>query len=380
MPRPIQAFIRPQALYHNLQVLRQRCMGAKIWAVIKANAYGHGIESIWSALSAADGLAVLDIEEALRLRQLGWRGPILLLEGAFEARDLEACSTSNLWHVLHRQEQVEWLSAHKTQQAHHVFLKVNTGMNRLGFSSEMARSVYARLSHMPQVQEVSWMTHFSDADAHNGIDQQMLVWHNTTTGLEGECSLANSAAILRYSQADQAPVMADWVRAGIAMYGASPDYPQHSAQDWGLMPVMTLTSRLIAIQKIKKGDTVGYGSCFEAVEDMTIGVVACGYADGYPRHAKGQGENRTVVNIEGVECPLVGRVSMDMLTIDLQPLLSEQPACDLWAAEVLLWGQGKKAYLAAEKVAHSAGTIAYELYCALNKRVPVMVENLLKKD
>ncbi|MEY3954095.1 MAG: hypothetical protein RLZZ397_975 [Pseudomonadota bacterium] len=382
MPRPIQAVIHPQAVHHNLGVLRERAQGAKVWAVIKANAYGHGIERIFSVLSAADGLALLDLEEARRVRELGWRGPVLLLEGVFEPRDLELCSNLDLWHVVHHERQLDWLAAHKTQQPHHVFLKVNTGMNRLGFGPLAARSAHARLMAMPQVAEVSWMTHFSDADAPRGIDHQLQAWKQAVEGVEGEYSLSNSAAILRHAKSptdarkpDQT-VAADWVRAGIAMYGGAPDHPQQTAAGWGLQAAMTLRSRLIAVQNLQAGDTVGYGSTFQATQAMTIGVVACGYADGYPRHAKGQGEHRTPVLIDGVECPLVGRVSMDMLCVDLQPVMNQQPAWSPWEAEVVLWGRSQTGtILSADRVAESAQTISYELLCALAPRVPVVIDH-----
>jgi alanine racemase len=382
MPRPILAVIHPQAVHHNLGVLREKALGAKVWAVIKANAYGHGIERIFPVLSAADGLALLDLDEAKRVRDLGWRGPVLLLEGVFEPRDLELCSALDLWHVVHQQRQLDWLAAHKTQQPHHVFLKVNTGMNRLGFGPVQARGAYARLMAMPQVAEVSWMTHFSDADAPKGIAHQLQAWQQAVDGVECEYSLSNSASILRHAATPTNPlkpdqvVAADWVRAGIAMYGAAPDYPLNDAHGWGLQPAMSLRSRLIALQTLQAGDTVGYGSTFQASQAMTIGVVACGYADGYPRHAVGHGINRTPVMVDGVECPLVGRVSMDMLCIDLQPLMTQRPEWNPWEAEVVLWGLGRKGEsLPAERVAYSAQTIAYELYCALAPRVPVVIDH-----
>ena len=214
MPRPIQATIHTGALRHNLERLRQAAPGAQLWAVVKANAYGHGIERVFEGLRGADGFALLDLAEAERVRALGWRGPILLLEGVFEPRDLELCSRLSLWHAVHDDAQIDWLAMHKTHQPHHVFLKLNSGMNRLGFAPERLRAAHARLSALPQVGEISLMTHFSDADGARGIAAQWAVFQRVTEGLPGERSVCNSAATLRHAQ--DAAVRADWVRPGIA--------------------------------------------------------------------------------------------------------------------------------------------------------------------
>ena len=219
-------------------------MDAKVWAVVKANAYGHGIERVFDALRAADGFALLDLAEAERVRQLGWRGPILLLEGVFEARDLELCSRLGIWHAVHCDEQIDWLAAHKTQTPHHVFLKMNSGMNRLGFTPDRYRAAWARLNALPQVDEVGFITHFSDADGPRGINHQLKVFLETTKDLPGERTISNSAAtLLRGSEAD---VRGDWVRAGIVLYGSAPDYPQRTIADWDLQPTMTLSGKLMA--------------------------------------------------------------------------------------------------------------------------------------
>jgi alanine racemase len=366
MPRPIQALIHTAALQHNLSCLRAATPDARVWAVVKANAYGHGIERVFEGLRGADGFAVLDLTEAERLRTLGWRGPILLLEGAFEPRDLEACSRLQLWHTVHTEAQIDWLSRHKTQQPHRVFLKLNSGMNRLGFSPTRFRSAWARLDALPQVDEISLITHFSDADGPRGIEHQRALFHQLSADLPGERSLSNSAAILRHASA--ADVSADWVRPGIALYGGAPDYPAHDAAHWGLQPVMSLRSRLIGIQTLSAGDTVGYGSTYTAPGARTMGVVACGYADGYPRSAA----PGTPVLVQGRRVPLVGRVSMDMLTVDLTDLMGTGFAPG-YGSEVTLWGQAATGErLDVDEVAHRAGTIAYELLCALAPRVPVV--------
>ncbi|RCW71788.1 alanine racemase [Pseudorhodoferax soli] len=363
MPRPIQATIHHAALRHNLQRARRAAGDAKVWAVVKANAYGHGIERVFEALRGADGFALLDLAEAERVRALGWRGPILLLEGVFEPRDLELCSRLSLWHAVHCEAQIDWLAAHKTQQGHRVFLKLNSGMNRLGFAPASFRTAWMRLDSLPQVEEISLMTHFSDADGSKGIAAQMAAFDEATRDLPGERSVANSAATLRH--AESPGVRGDWVRPGIAVYGGAPDHPGFNAAHWELQPAMTLASRVIGLQDLLPGDSVGYGSSFVADTPMRIGVVACGYADGYPRHC-GTG---TPVLVDGVRTRLVGRVSMDMVTVDLTPV----PQATLGSA-VTLWGQaGNGTVLPIDEVAHAAGTVGYELMCALAPRVPVVV-------
>ncbi len=364
MPRPIQATIHTAALRHNLARLRQAAPGARLWAIVKANAYGHGIERAYEGLRSADGFALIDLAEAERVRRLGWRGPILLLEGAFEPRDLELCSRLDLWHTVHRAAQIDWLAAHKTHAPHRVFLKLNSGMNRLGFTPEHYRAAHARLSALPQVGEIALMTHFADADGARGIDAQWQVFQRTTGDLPGERSVCNSAATLRHGH--DAAVRGDWVRPGIAAYGGSPDHPLHDAAHWGLRPAMSLNARLLATQNLAAGATVGYGSTFTAERPMRIGVVACGYADGYPRHA-GTG---TPVLVDGVRTRTLGRVSMDMLAVDLEPV----PQANV-GSEVTLWGQASGgAVLPIDEVAQAAATIGYELMCALAPRVPVAID------
>lgn len=360
MPRPIEAIVHTAALAHNLSQARRAAPDSRVWAVVKANAYGHGIERAFEGLRGADGFALLDLAEAERIRALGWRGPVLLLEGCFEPRDLELCSRLDLWHAVHCDAQIDWLAAHKTTRAQRVFLKMNSGMNRLGFTPAAYRGAWARLQALPQVDEVSLMTHFSDADGPRGIAHQVALFDETTRDLPGERSLSNSAAVLRHG------VRNDWVRAGILSYGSAPDFPEHDIAHWGLRPAMTLRAKLIGVQQLVAGDTVGYGSGFCAERPMRIGIVACGYADGYPRLC-GTG---TPVLVDGVRSATVGRVSMDMLAVDLTPV----PAAGL-GSEVTLWGQGPGGtVLAIDEVARAAGTIGYELMCALAQRVPVRAE------
>ncbi len=376
MPRPILATIHPEGLRHNLGRARQAAPDARVWAIVKANAYGHGIERAFEGLRGADGFGLLDLDEAKRVRALGWRGPILLLEGVFELRDLELCSRLDLWHTVHCDEQVDMLATHKTNVPHRVFLKMNSGMNRLGFTPQRYRSAWTRLNALPQVDEISLMTHFSDADGATGVADQMATFASVTRDLPGERTVSNSAATLRFpisaAQASAHPdtlVASDWVRPGIAMYGSSPDHPEHNAAHWGLQPGMTLSAKIIATQDLQAGDSVGYGSSFTATQAMRIGVVACGYADGYPRICP----TGTPVLVNGVRTRTVGRVSMDMITVDLDPLTKAGVPAG-FGSEVTLWGRAANGtVLCIDEVAACAGTVGYELMCRLAQRVPVVV-------
>ncbi|NTV86425.1 MAG: alanine racemase [Burkholderiaceae bacterium] len=375
MPRPILATIHTHALQHNLTRARAAAPDARVWAVVKANAYGHGIEHVFEGLRGADGFALLDLGEAERVRGLGWRGPILLLEGVFEPRDLELCSRLNLWHAIHCDPQIDMLATHKTHQPHRVFLKMNSGMNRLGFTPARFRAAWTRLNALPQVDEISLMTHFSDADGARGIAEQMTVFATVTQDLPGERTLSNSAATLRHGAQSLSTRLgglraaADWIRPGIAVYGSSPDFPEHAMAHWDLQPTMTLASRIIGTQDLNAGDSVGYGSSFTADRPMRIGIVACGYADGYPRCAP----TGTPVLVNGMRTRTVGRVSMDMITVDLSALQHAGVEAG-YGSEVTLWGRARHgAVLPIDEVAHAAGTVGYELMCALAQRVPAIV-------
>jgi alanine racemase len=352
MPRPIQATVSRSALAHNLAAARRYASKSKVWAVIKARGYGHGISRAVRGLADADGLALLDLDEAAKARARGWMKPILLLEGFFHAADLIDVAGLRLTPVIHCIEQVELLSRVNLDSQVDVYLKMNTGMNRLGFSPKDYRRVHDRLRTLPAVRSISLMTHFSDADGPRGVSEQLLVFDGAVQGMAGERSLANSAAVLRYPQSH-----AQWVRPGIILYGSSP-YADQTAAQFGLRPAMALRSELIAVQPLRRGDTVGYGAAFAAPEPMRVGIVACGYADGYPRHAPAG----TPVVVNGVRTRLVGRVSMDMLAVDLAPL----PNAGV-GTSVTLWGADG---LSVDEVAQSAGTIGYELLCALSPRVP----------
>jgi alanine racemase len=342
-------------MQHNLAVARKRAPHSRIWAVVKANAYGHGLARGLQAFADADGLALIEIDGAIKLREMGWQKPILLLEGFFETRDLTAVATHRLQVTVHCNEQIEMLERSHPATPVDVHLKMNSGMNRLGFTPAAYRAAHARLRAIPSIRNITLMTHFANADdpLNPGMPlaEQAQRFHDATEGLSGERSLSNSAAVLAHPQ-----FAADWVRPGIMLYGGTPGGA--SAQACGLKPAMTLSSEIIGIQQIGAGDAVGYGSRFIADRAMTIGVVACGYADGYPRHAP----NETPVLVDGVRTGLVGRVSMDMLAIDLTRI----PGAHIGSA-VTLWGDG----LPIDEVANAAGTIGYELMCALAPRVRV---------
>lgn len=371
VPRPIKAVIHHAAIRHNLEIVRRHARDAKVWAVVKANAYGHGIERVYDALKTADGFAMVDLSEAIRLRQLGWRGPILLLEGVFEVADLELCAQLDIWHVVHSREQITMIASLRPDPEHHVFVKLNSGMNRLGFKPERFREAWADLVSLPQVRHVAMMTHFSDADSDPDLMRRLPVFQGVVAGMPGHRSVANSAALLRFGS--DSIVTADWVRAGVALYGGAPNHPVQSANDWGLLPAMSLRTRIIAVQNLQRGDTVGYGSTFVADKPMSIGIAACGYADGYLRSC----DSNAPVLVDGAPCRTVGRISMDMLAVDLsQANLAGVSAGH--GSEVTLWGMASAAHAGAtlpiDTVAAHAGTISYELMCAVASRVPFEIE------
>lgn len=361
--RPIRARIDLAALRHNYALVKRTAPNSKAWAVVKANAYGHGF---WRAVEAlrevADGFAVLEPETGAALRESGVTQPILLLEGVFADRDVKLLRQFGLTSVVHCLEQLEAIVAQAENVAskgegYSLYLKANTGMNRLGFVAQQMPQVNALLAKIPAAQ-LTWMTHFADADGERGVATQLARFEQQIDGWKGPISLANSAAILRHPQTH-----ADWVRPGIMLYGGSP-FADQSAAELGLQPVMTLESRLIAVQELAPGDHVGYGGLFEAQASMRVGIVACGYADGYPRHAP----TGTPVAVCGQHTRIVGRVSMDMLAVDITDI----PAAAI-GMPVSLWGRGVGGEVAADAVASAAGTISYELFCALAARVPVEI-------
>ena len=351
--RPIRVRIDSAALRHNLSVAKRRAPRSRIWAVVKANAYGHGLARAARAFAAAEGLALIELEAALELRRSGELRPILLLQGFFSPEELESIAAHGLTTVVHAPEQLAMLERARLPKRIAVVAKLNTGMNRLGFPAEDLRGVLDRLRDCPSAGAVALMTHFADADGKRGVRWQLERFEAATAGVDLPKSLANSAAILRYPDAHQ-----DWVRPGIMLYGCSP-FPDESAEALGLKPAMTLASELIAVRDLRSGDSVGYGCTFTADGPMQVGIVACGYADGYPRHAP----TGTPVLVCGKRTRTLGRVAMDMMFADLTGI----PEAAV-GSPATLWGEG----LSADEVASSAGTVSYELLCALSQRVPVV--------
>ena len=354
MPRPISARIHLSHLRHNYLEAKRRMPQSKAWAVVKANAYGHGLARAVDALAdVADGYAVIEVDAAVRLREMGVKQPILLLEGFFDANDLDVLQTHQIATALHCREQLEMLASRPDVRVP-VQIKFNTGMNRLGFVERDLSWLAQRLPTLPNA-GMTYMTHFADADGPSGIDWQMATFRGLVDDWAGPVSVCNSAAILRYPQAG-----GEWIRPGIMLYGGSP-FADASAASLNLKPAMTLVSALIGVQELAPGDTVGYGRTFKVDRPMRVGVVACGYADGYPRHAP----TGTPILVDGIQTRTVGRVSMDMLAVDLTPLPQARVG-----SSVVLWGEG----LPADEVATAAGTISYELFCALAARVPMLTD------
>jgi alanine racemase len=356
MPRPISATVHCTALSNNLALARRLAPAARVWAVVKANGYGHGLARVFSALNRTDGFALLDLDEAVRLRELGWAGPVALLEGVFRGADIGIVDRYGLTVVVHCDEQLRMLETARLSKPVNVFLKMNSGMNRLGYTPERYRAAWERARGCPGIGQIGLMTHFANADDALGVDWQLERFERGAAGIAGARSLANSAATLWHPKTH-----GDWIRPGVMLYGASPSGDPAAVAGAGLRAAMTLASEIIAVQQIGPGERVGYGGRFAAHGPLRIGVVACGYADGYPRSAP----DGTPVLVGGVRTRLVGRISMDMMTVDLTPC----PGAGIGTA-VQLWG----ASVPVDEVAQACGTIGYELMCAVTARVPMRAE------
>jgi alanine racemase len=352
LARPIRATIDLAALRHNYGVAKAAAPRSRVLAVVKANAYGHGLERAARALKDVDGFGLIELENAVRLRESGFEREVLLLEGFFEASELPLLAASNIATAVHSEEQLRMLKAFRGG-ALDVYLKINTGMNRLGFAPAQAKSALSRLQETGAARSVTLMTHFANSDEGDGIAEAMRRFESATEGLTLPRSLANSAAIFAHPGSH-----ADTVREGIALYGASP-FADRSAAQMGVRPAMTVTSELIAVQDVAAGESVGYGSTYRAAAPMRLGVVACGYADGYPRSAP----SGTPILVGGVRTRTAGRVSMDLLTVDLTPVPEARVG-----TPVTLWGEG----LPIDELARSAGTNGYEIMCRLAARVKVV--------
>lgn len=352
--RPARALIDLQALRHNYQLARE-LSGARTLAVVKADAYGHGAVRCAQALEdQADGFAVACIEEALTLREAGIRAPILLLEGFFEADELALIDQHDLWCVVHSQWQIEAVEQAQLSKPLTVWLKLDSGMHRVGLHPSDYQQAYRRLLASGKVSKIVLMSHFARADELEceRTAEQVAIFQQAGAGLSAEVSLRNSPALLGWPQ-----VPSDWVRPGIMLYGATP-FEQAQELAARLRPVMTLESKVISVRELPAGEPVGYGARFVADRPTRVGVVAMGYADGYPRHAP----TGTPVMVDGQPTRLIGRVSMDMLTVDLTDL----PQAGL-ASRVELWGK----QVLASDVAMAAGSIPYQIFCNL-RRVPLL--------
>ena len=357
--RPAKAVVNLSALAHNLATARALVGEAKVFAVVKANAYGHGLSRILPAVAAADGLALVELESAIYLRALGWTKPILLLEGFFDGRELDTIAEYGLSTVVHHASQVDALCAARVTRRLDVFVKVNTGMNRLGLPPAALAPALSRLRSVPVVRTLTLMTHLASADEPDGLAEPIARFRDISARLDLPVSIANSAGVFRYHE-----IGGDVVRPGIMLYGSSPFAGRGvSAAELGLRPVMSLQSRIIGVQSLAAGDRVGYGGAWSAERTMRIGVVACGYADGYPRQAPGG----TRVAVDGRSTGIVGRVSMDMITVDLTELPDAGEG-----SHVEMWGD----LVPVDDVATAAGTIGYELLCRVTQRVPFEVTGL----
>ena len=355
MRRVARATVDTAALQHNLAEVRRRAPGARVMAVIKANAYGHGLVGCARALRQADALAVARVEEAVALRQAGLENPVVLLEGVLDADQLPLASALGLEIVVHSPEQLAMLEAAELERPVQAWLKLDTGMNRLGFPPEAARVVTARLAACGSVRSgLRLMTHLACADERDQevTNKQLRRFADAVSDLPGERSVANSAALLWRSDSH-----AEWVRPGLMLYGASP-FSDQSGADLGLRPAMELMSTVIALREVRRGDRVGYGGVWTAREDSRLAILGIGYGDGYPRHL-GSG---APVLVHGRRAPLAGRISMDMIAVDITRIPGVRVG-----DEVSLWGAG----LPVEELAQMAGTIPYELLCGVTQRVGV---------
>lgn len=357
MARPTSATIHTDALRHNLGEVRARAPGSRVMAVVKADGYGHGLERVARALQGADAFGVAALSDAERLRAAGLSQPIVLLSGFNDADDLPQLRRLGVETVIHHEVQLDMLEQVPGEPLR-CWLKIDTGMHRLGFAPGVVQWAHARLRALPGVaDEIVLMSHLAASDDFAGgahepaqTQAQLRVFEAATEGLSGARSLANSAAVLGWPQAH-----GDWVRPGGALYGISV-VPGRAGHDFGLRPAMTLATRLLAVNRIARGERIGYSATWECPEDMPIGVAAIGYGDGYPRGVP----SGTPVLLNGRVVPIIGRVSMDLMTLDLRTQPQARPGDG-----VTLWGDG----LAVETVAAAAGTIGYEPVCSITRRV-----------
>ncbi|QJC34745.1 alanine racemase [Enterobacteriaceae endosymbiont of Donacia piscatrix] len=354
MVRPISAIIDTNALKNNLKIIKNIAFKSKVWSVLKSDAYGHGIKNIYSCISYnSDGFAVLTLDEAIFLRKNGCNKPILLLEGFFNKKELFFIYKYSLTITLHSKWQLNELIKYKSKYPINIYIKINSGMNRLGFPTKKIKKIIHIIKNNINISKISLMTHFAETTINsNFIEKQInnikkyINYHNFS------CSFANSAAVLWHKYTHY-----DWVRTGIILYGASPTGEWKDIAKIKIKPVMTLKSKIISIQKIYPGQIIGYNCEYYSNKKRKIGIIACGYADGYPRNIN----NKTFVLVQGIKTKILGNISMDMIVIDLLNI----PTAKI-GSSVELWGKNIKI----DDVAKSANTIGYELMCSLSKRVP----------
>ncbi|MBT0722985.1 alanine racemase [Rosenbergiella sp. S61] len=353
MSRPIRATVNTTALSHNLRTVKALAPASKVWSVVKANAYGHGLSRCYEALAFTDGFALLNYEEAILLREAGITQPILLLEGFFKPNDLPLIDAYQLTTAVHSEWQLQALANFPAKKPIAVYLKINNGMNRLGFSPDEVLTIWQRLKVLPSVGEVTLMSHFARADENSIFLREPLQrLAQATTAISAPRCYANSAATLWHPDTHH-----QWIRPGVVLYGASPSGRAVDIEPYNLRPVMGLHSEIIAIQQVTAGEGIGYGHRYTTTAPQRIGIIACGYADGYPRHAP----SGTPVWVAGKLCKTVGTVSMDMLMVDL----TNCPEANI-GSDVELWG----AQLPVDTIAEAAGTVGYELLTAVTQRVP----------
>lgn len=347
MTRPARVIFNPAAVRGNLELVRRRAPGRRVLAIVKADAYGHGLIRVARALNDADAFGVASVEEAVRLRDAGIRQPIVLLEGPFEAGELTEIGVHDLESVVHHHEQVEWFA--RQERVTPLWIKIDTGMHRLGFAPAEVPGVLERLAAAGR--PLRLMTHFASAHLHGdaSVDTQLARFAALAESHANETCLANSSAILAWPA-----TYGDWIRPGLALYGVSP-FAASVGSELGLTPAMTVTSALIAVKSVPAGDCVGYGKAHTCARDTRVGIVAFGYADGYPRQAA----TGTPVLVDGVPTQVLGDASMDMMTVDLTPVPQARVG-----DPVVLWGEG----LPVERIAGCAGTIPYELLCRMRMR------------
>jgi len=346
------------ALRHNLQVVRNTAPKSKVLAVVKANAYGHGLVQVAQTLISADGFGVARLREAIALRESGIGQPIVLLEGVFSHAEFDSAARMNFEIVVHSFEQIDALETWHASKPLSVWCKIDTGMNRLGFRVEDFADAWSRLSACRNVQsKLRVMTHLADADERNDerTPKQIESFNALVKDLNVERSIGNSAGTLAWADS-----RVEWVRPGLMLYGMSP-FAHSVASDIGLHPAMTLSTPLIAVREVRAGEQVGYGGHWQSTKDTRVGIAAVGYGDGYPRHVR----TGAPVLIRGKRANIVGRVSMDMIAIDLSPLGDSIAASVMPGDTVVLWGRG----LPAEEIATYADTIPYELVCGISQRV-----------